>query len=160
MNTVTIIQVMVFFIFFLPLTICTIVIIVHTKKIGKKWRELKKPLMEQYPNGKFFPVRCSSKKFFDDFWKVSPWESVGYVVFHNNEFIFMKERMFEPIIMSLNDVNVSWIGLSPLKNGALSWIKVDLEDQIEYLSGSGVFVFGARKNVKTLLRTIEQKKRL
>ena len=65
-------------IIFLPSILVIIYAVMKNKKRNKSRKELIKPLIEQYPEGDFFQIRCTSKKRFDSFWKFFPWESYGF----------------------------------------------------------------------------------
>src|SRR3982751_975357 len=102
----------------------------------------------------WFPARYASKRRYDSWLKIFPWEGAGVMVLAPGSALFLGETnsgLAVNVQFAPTNSGLEWIGKSPFPNGAVSWFVFTMADRKDYFtSETGPFVFGSQRSTKQL----------
>ena len=125
------------------------------KRILRNYLKLSK--VDRVPDDHIMVRYCDSERF-NRFWKLFPWYGIGWFINKRNEVIFLSEHNMEVIEKRYprNRALIEWEGTYYLKNGALSWMKIEMDGITTYFtSETGVTIFGSKKQTKEIYETVK-----
>jgi hypothetical protein len=114
--------------------------------------------IEKIPEN-YFLVRYSNSDRFNSFWKFFPWEGAGWITLKRGELIFLSEHNQDVVVKKFpkKRASVEWVGMHLMRNAALSWFRIDIDERSYYFtSETGVTVFGSKKGTRKIYEMIRK----